>query len=209
MKVNTGNTKEALALAGGTQIGYVNTSGAITYTATAVTPTTSPAWTVNQWAGKFIIVGAVYGICVSNTATAATVDQWYNPATPTGAAGATPAANTSFAILGGAAPANVMALTNTASFAPAATDTALSGEQTASGLGRKFASFTYTTGTNSYQLAATWTYTGSTLVAITGAATFDVITPSAGVMLHETALASAANVNANGDQATMTQTVTM
>lgn len=209
MKVNTGNTKEALALAGGTQAGYAST-GNQTYTATTVTPAVSPAWTVNQWAGKLVITATqVYGVIVSNSATALTVDQWYNPATPTGAAGTTPAANTAFVILGGAAPANVMALTNTVSFTPAATDTTLSGEQTANGLGRKFATFTYTTGASSYQQATTWTYTGSGAVTLTGIATFDCLTQSAGVMLHETAFGTSATVSANGDQLTATQTVTM
>jgi hypothetical protein len=137
------------------------------------------------------------------------VDQWYNPATPTGAAGTTPASNTAFVILGGAAPANVMAVTNTGRFTPVATDTALSGEQTASGMGRKFGTFAYTTGTSSYQIATTWTYTGAAPLTLTGIATFDVITQSVGQMLHESALGSTATVSANGDQLTVTQTVTM
>lgn len=209
IKVNVGQTKQALCLAGGTQTGYAS-SGNNTWTATTVTPSTSPSWTTNAWAGKLVVAATqVYGVIVSNTATALTFDQLYNPATPTGSAGSTPAANTAFIILGGAAPVNVMAITNTGSFTPAATDTSLSGEQTANGLGRKFTTFTYTTGTSSYQLSATWTYTGSTSVVITGAATFDCLTQSAGVMLHETALSSTATVNANGDQVTLTQTVNM
>lgn len=209
MKVNTGHTKEALALAGGTQAGYVNSSGAIAFTATSVTPTTSPAWTVNQWAGKYVIAGTVYAIIVSNTALALTVDQWYNPATPTGAAGGTPAANTSFVIMGGSAAVNVMAITNTGSFTPVATDTVLSGEQTTNGMGRKQATFSYTTGTSSYQQATTWTYTGSGALTLTGIATFDALTASVGQMLHETAFGSTGTVTANGDQITATQTVTM
>lgn len=211
IKTNVGQTKEALALAGGTQTGYVS-SGNQTYTATTVTPTSSPSWGVNAWAGKLVVTASqVYGVIVSNTATALTVDQWYNPASPTGSAGSTPAANTAFIILGGAAPVNVMALTNTASFTPVATDTSLSGEQTANGLGRKFATFTYTTGTSSYQNSATWTYTGSSAVTLTGAATFDCLTQSSGVMLHESAFSggSTAVVSVSGDQVTATQTVSM
>lgn len=205
MKVNTGNTKEALTLAGGTQAG---TTGSSTAVGTTSLTNSGASWTTNQWAGKFVITGGTYGVIVSNTSTALTIDQWYNPTSPTGAAASNPSTG-SYVILGGAAPVDYMALTNTSSFTPSATDTSLSGEQTANGLGRKLATFTYTTGASSYQLAATWTYTGSSPVTITGIGTFDCLTASSGVMLHETALSSSATVSANGDTLTVTQTVTM
>lgn len=212
IKTNIGQDKNALVLAGGTQAGYVNTSGAITYTATSVTPTTSPAWTVNQWSGKFVIAGSVYGVIASNTATALTVDRWLNFATPTGAAGTTPAANTSFGILGGAAPVNWMAITANAT-APAATDTALAGEITTAGGGliRQAATYAHTTGTNTYTLTATFTANASDVLPVTIAkiGTFDTLTSATGIMLHETALSSTATLSASGDAVTITQTVTM
>lgn len=211
-KVNSGQDKNALVLAGGTQAGYANTSGAIAYTATSVTPTTSPAWTANQWNGKFVIAGAVYGVISATSATAVTVDQWLNPATPTGAVGTTPAANTSFIILGGAAPVNYMAITaNTA--ATVATDTALAGEITtaAGGLKRAVCTYAHTLGANTYTLSNTFTANGSDTLPVTVAkiGTFDTLTPATGVMLHETLLSATATLSASGDNVAITQTVTM
>lgn len=216
MKTNIGQDKNALVLAGGTQVGNANTSGAITYTATTVTPTTSPAWTTNQWAGKFVVAGAVYGVVASNSATALTVDKWLNPATPTGTAGTVPAANTTFVILGGAAPVNFMALTANAT-APAATDVALAGEivNAGGGLIRQAATYAHTTGTNTYTLTGTYTANSSDVsgiplpVTIAKIGTFDTLTGATGVLLHETALSSTATLSAIGDSLTVTQTVTM
>lgn len=211
-KVNSGQDKNALVLAGGTQAGYANSSGAITYTATSVTPTASPAWTVNAYAGKFVIAGTVYGVIASNSATALTVDQWLNPATPTGAAGTTPAANTSFIILGGAAPVNYMALTAN-SAATVATDTTLPGEITtaAGGLKRAVCTYAHTAGTNTYTLTNTFTANGSDTLPVIVAkiGTFDTLTPATGVLFHETLLSSTATLSASGDAVTITQTVTM
>lgn len=211
-KVNSGQDLQALALAGGTQAGYVNTSGAIAYTATSVTPTTSPAWTVDQWKGKFCVVGTVYGVISTNSATALTIDQWLNPATPTGAAGTTPAVNTSFIILGGAAPVNYMAVSaNTA--ATGATDTTLPGEiTTAAGtLKRAVATYAHTAGANTYTLTNTFTANASDTLPVTLAkiGTFDTLTPATGIMLHETLLSATATLTAAGDSVAVTQTVTM
>lgn len=215
-KVNSGQDKQALALAGGTQNGYVNTSGAIAYTATTVTPTASPVWTVNQWAGKFVCAGAVYGVVVSNTATALTIDRWYNPANPTGTTGTTPAANTSFFILGGAAPVDYMAIT-TNSAATVGTDTALPGEWNVAGggLNRQVCSYAHTAGAASYTLTVTFTANSSDVssgplpATFAKMGTFDSATPATGVMLHETVLSSTAVLSAVGDALTITQTVNM
>ncbi|MCW2900921.1 MAG: hypothetical protein JWO67_3186 [Streptosporangiaceae bacterium] len=214
MKVNSGQDKQALCLAGGTQSGYVNTSGAITYATTTVTPTTSPAWTTNQWAGKLVVAGAVYGVIVSNTATALTIDRWYNPANPTGTAGTTPAANTSFLILGAAAPVNYMAIT-TNNTAPAATDTALASEWNVAsgGLNRQVCTYAHTLGASSYTLTATFTANSTDVASgpLPGSfnkmATFDSATSATGVMLHESSLPSPATLSAAGDAVTITQTV--
>lgn len=212
IKVNTGQDKQALCLAGaGTTAGYINTSGAITYTATTVTPTASPSWTVNAWAGRYVFAGTVYGIIVSNTATALTVDRWYNPATPTGAAATTPAANTSFAIFG-SAPVFYMALTANTS-APSATDTALTGEITTAGGGliRQAAAYAHTTSATTYTLTGSYTVNGSDTLGpiIHKIGTFDTLTPATGIMLHETVLSADATLSAVGDSLTVTQTVTM
>ncbi|HEY2088695.1 MAG TPA: hypothetical protein VGH54_22070 [Mycobacterium sp.] len=222
MKTDIGQGKQALQLAGGGLAGYVST-GSITYAATTVTPGTSPAWTVststnfgatNVWTGYVVVAGQTYGVITSNTATALTIDKWYNPANPTGAAATTPTTGSqSFIIVPGNASVFYMALTNTGSFTPVHGDTSLSGEQTSNGLSRQAATFAHTFSTsstnNTYTLTSTWTYTGSSPVTLTGIGTFDSATSSTGVMFHETALSSSATVSANGDQLTVTQTVTM
>ena len=221
-KTNIGQGKQALALSGGGVAGYVNTSGAITYTATTVTPTASPVWTVststnfgtaNVWTG-FIVVAMsstapVYGVIVSNTATALTIDRWYNPASPTGAAGTTPAANTAFAIIPGNAPCFYMGISTATSVA--VTDIALAGEQTTNGLGRAAATFAHTfsnsSTNNTYTLTNTFTYTGSGAVTLDSIGIFDALT--SGIPLFTTVISSAATVSANGDAVTCTDTVTM
>jgi hypothetical protein len=231
VKTDIGQGKQSLALAGGGIPGYVNTSGAVTYSSTTVTPTTSPAWTVstssnlgtaNVWTGYIVVAGGgvsgvmTYGVIVSNTATALTIDKWYNPANPTGSAIGPPAVNTSFIIVPGNASVFYMALTNTGTFpapGPVHGDTSLAGEQTTNGLSRQAATFAHTfsasSTNNTYTLTSTWTYTGSSPVTLTGIGTFDSATSSTGVMFHETALSSSATVSANGDQITVTQTVTL
>jgi hypothetical protein len=223
MKVNIGQGKQALALAGGGVTGYVG-SGTITYSSTSVTFAAASGWvassgtnfgTAGVWLGYIVVAGTVYGVVTANTTTVLTVDKWYNPASPTGAAGTTPASNTSFFLMPGNASVFYMALTNTTSFTPAATDTSLSGEQTSNGLGRAAATFAHTfsnsSTNNTYTLTNTWTYTGSSSVTLTGIGTFDCATASTGIMLHESAFSggATATLSSNGDQLTCTQTVTM
>lgn len=225
MKTDIGQGKQALMLAGGGTTGYVSTGNQVYATSTpwTVTPASSPVWTVstssnlgtaNVWTGYIVVAATgVYGVVISNTATALTVDRWVNPANPTGAAGTTPVANTSFVIIPGNASAFVMALTNTASFTPVHGDTTLSGEQSANGLGRLYGTFAHTfsasSTNNTYTLTGTWTYSGSGAVTLSGIGVFDAIGASTGTMLFETALSATATVTASGDALTVTQTVTM
>lgn len=223
-KTDIGQGKQALALGGGGVTGYSNNSGAVTYTATSVTPTSSPSWTTsttsnfgsaNVWSGFYCVAGGgttttaiVYGVITSNTATALTVDRWYNPASPTGAAATTPAVNSPFIIIPGNAPAWYMGI-STGSVA--ATDTSLASEQSTNGLGRAPATFAHTfsssSANNTYTLTNTYTYTGSGAVVLTSIGIFDAA--SNGVPLFTTALSASATVNANGDQVTVTDTITM
>ena len=211
MKVNSGQDKEALALAGGTQAGVVIT-GTITYTATSIGGASVTGLTASALVGKFAVAGTVYGVITANTTTSITVDRWYNPASPTGAAGTTPAANTSFVVLGGAAPVFYMALTAN-STAPAATDTSLTAEITTAsgGLIRQAVAYAHTAGANTYTLTGTYTANGSDSLPVTIAkmGTFDCLTGAAGVMLHESLVSPTATLSASGDQLTVTQTVTM
>lgn len=222
-KTDIGQGKQALALGGGGVTGYTNNSGAVAYTATTVTPTASPAWTVsttsnfgnaNVWTGYVCVAGGgtttaiVYGVITSNTATALTVDKWYNPASPSGAAATTPAVNSAFIIIPGNAPAWYMGIT-TGTVAPA--DTALASEQTTNGLGRAPATFAHTFSSssvnNTYTLSNTFTYTGSGAVVLNAIGIFDAA--SNGVPLFTTALSATATVTASGDAVTVTDTITM
>lgn len=205
MKVNVGQDKQAKALASGA-IGTFGTASAST-----ATSLTTSGLVASALVGQIVIAGdgtgpTVYGVITANTTTVITVDRWYNPTAPTGAVGTTPTATSKFVVVPGNAPAWYMALTNTVSFTPSATDTTLSAEQTTNGLSRVAATYAHTTGATTYTLSNTFTYTGSTTVALTGMATFDALT--GGTMFHESAITSA-TVNASGDQVTLTQTVTM
>lgn len=205
MKVNSGNDILARAL-GGDVAGDTGTSTGTTSTSLTDSGKT---WTSNAFAGHLVVSGGVYGVVLSNTSTTLTVDRWYAPATPGGAAGSTPSTG-SYVVLPGGAPTWFMAITanNTA---PSATDTSLAGEITTAGGGlvRKLATFAHTSGTNTYTLSTTFTANGSDSLPVTVAkmATFNSI--SSGQMLHETLLNATAPFTASGDATTITNTVTM
>jgi hypothetical protein len=83
-----------------------------------------------------------YGVIASNTATALTVDQWYDATSTTGASGATPTTSAGSATTGiayivvpGQNPAAWMAVTANV-FSPSTADTTLAGELAASGFSR-------------------------------------------------------------------------
>lgn len=170
-------------------------------------------WAVNG------TTGLVYGVIMSNTATVLTVDQWYNPASTTGAAGTTPASTALYAITPGMGVANWIGLSTDAT-APAAADVlrtadglfangtsgAAATEQTANGLARTFVLPTFPA-THQTQLQNTWTYTGSSAVTIAKVILANS-KAAAGSKLHlETLLSATATVSANGDSIQVTWTV--
>lgn len=206
MKVNSGNDVLARAL-GGDVAGDTGTSTGTT--ATTLTDS-GKSWTTNAFAGHLVATGGVYGVVVSNTATALTIDRWYAPATPGGAAGSTPSTGT-YVILPGNGPAWYMAVTAN-STSPSASDTTLTGEITTSGGGlvRKLATYAHTGGTNTYTLTATFTANGSDSLPVTLAkiGVFNSIVGSTGLMLFETLLSATATLSSSGDNVTITETVT-
>lgn len=209
-KVNTGNDKLATALANGVTAGYTGTATATS--ATTLTATGTP-WSVNAHAGRFVVAtGNVYGVIISNTSSVLTIDKWYAPATPTGAAASTPSSTAVFVIMTGNAPVFYMALTATAT-APSATDTVLTGEITTAsgGLIRQAAAYAHTTGASTYTLTGTYTVNGSDSIPVTIAqmGTFDTLTGATGILLHRTLLSATATLSAIGDSLTVTETVTM
>lgn len=206
MKVNAGQDKQAKALGAGT-IGFSGTA-----TASSATSLTTSGLTSGALVGQLCVAAAsgtgptTYGVITANTTTVITVDRWYNPASPTGAAATTPSATTQFVVVPGQAPVWYMGI-STDSTAPAATDTTLPSEQSTNGLGRAAATYAHTTGASSYTLSNTWTFTGSSSTTLQKIGTFDALTN--GTMLHETALSATATVSASGDTVTVTQTVSM
>lgn len=204
MKVDSGNDYQARVM-GGDFVGITGT--ATSTTATSLT-NTGASFTTNAYIGHIVVAGTVYGVITANTGTVLTVDRWYNPATPGGAAGSTPGGTSAYVILPGGAPAWYMALTANAT-APAAGDTTLAAEITTGGGGliRKLATYAHTGGAASYTLTGAYTANGSDTLPVTIAkmGTFNSI--SSGTMLHETLVSPTATLSASGDQLTITQTV--
>lgn len=211
--------KASMLLSGGGVAGWGPSAGTTAYSGTGVTPGTAPVgWVASTgtnygaagvWVG-FIAVTftGVYGVVTSNTTTALTVDQWYNPATPTGAAGSTPAGSTQFVILPGNASCWWMGI---GTGSTAAADTTLASEQSTNGLVRSPATFAHTFSNSSanttYTLTNTYTYSGSGAVTLSNIGIFDA--KSNGIPLFTTGLSPTATVTASGDTVTVTDTVTV
>lgn len=207
--VNSGRDIWARAL-GGSVVGATGTS---TATGTTSMTDSGASWTTNAFAGMRVVCGNRWGIVVSNTGTVLTIDRWYTPTSPGGAAGSTPGATTVYVILDGNSPAWFVALTTT-NITPGATDTSLSGEITTAsgGLVRKIAPYAHTAGTNTYTLTPVYTANGSdslpaTVYAI-GVFTSMVVSDTTSTMCFETSLSASATLSASGDQLTVTETVT-
>lgn len=219
-KTNIGQGKQALALGGGGVAGWGPSAGVTTYTGTTVTPGTAPVgWvtststnfgTAGVWSGYLVVTfTGVYGVVVSNTTTALTVDRWYNPATPTGVAGSTPASSTQCVIIPGNASCWWMGISTATT--TALTDIVLTGEQSTNGLGRAPATFAHTysnsSANNSFTLTNTFTYTGTGALTLGAIGIFDAA--STGIPLFTTPLSATATVTASGDSVTCTDTITM
>lgn len=207
-------------LNGGFQVGAMGQASASS--ATTLTTTTTASG-VNSFAGSrvFATVSAtsvVWGNVVSNTTganTVLTVDRWYTPATPGGAAGSTPSATATYVIADGAAPAWFMGLSaNTTALGTPSTNTSLPGEiVTASGgLVRKICPWAHTASTNTYTLTPVFTANGSDSLPVTigSVGVFNsmvVADTGSEPMLFNTLLGTTATLSLSGDQLTITETV--
>lgn len=196
---------------GGDVAGFTGTATATT--ATSLTATGTP-FVASAYIGHHVVAGGVYGVVTANTTNVLTIDQWYTPGSPGGAAATTPSGTSVYVILPGNGPYWYMAIT-TDTGAPSATDTTLASEITAAGSGcvRKLATYAHTTGVASYSVAATYTYTstdqtfGSRAIAKIGI--FNTLTPATGRMQFETLLAQTATLTATGDALTITDSVSL
>jgi hypothetical protein len=206
MRTNGGADAQAAAMGGD----LVGATGSTTTAPTSTTATDSGA-TFGTLTGHIVVMGNVYGVITSNTATVLTVDRWTQVTAPGGSAASTPSSGT-YVVLPGQAPYWFMALTAD-STTPGATDTGLSGEITTSGGGlvRRLCTYSHTGGSSSYALAATYTANGTDVLPVTIAkiGIFNTLTGNTGRMQFETLLATSATLSASGDQLTVTDTVSM
>lgn len=161
-----------------------------------------------------------YGVILSNTGTALTIDQWYDPTSATGASGSTPSTTTAYQILPGMGPALWIGLTTNSAAAAAGdvlrtadglfgdgTTGAAATETTTNGLARAYQQATYATG--NYALAHTWTYTGSGAVVLAKVVLCNSLAAAGSLMFLETLLSATGTVTANGDTIAVTWTVTL
>lgn len=210
MLVNSGRDLQSQAM-GGDTTAFVGTA-----TATSATSLTVAAgFVASAYIGKVVVAGttpgtAVYGIITANSTTVLTIDRWYNPLTPGGAAASTPSATTTFIIMPGGACAPWMGLTANAG-AAAGGDTTLTAEITTVGGGliRKLATFAHTAGVASYTNTGVFTANGTDALPVTVAKMGCFNSLLNGTMAFETLLNATATLSLSGDQLTITDTVTL
>lgn len=198
---------------GGAFAPFATAQGTLTAcTATIATNSGASFPTAGQGlSGCLVVVGAnsggtgsvVWGVIISNTSTALTVDQWYNGGT--WATGTTPNATGQYIILPGQCPAMYLALTSDA-VAPSSADTTLASEATTNGFGRKLGTYAHTAAASTYTQQAVFNATGTltinkecvagSAVASTGVMPFESVEPSPPTLV-------------SGDQLTQTVTITI
>lgn len=165
-------------------------------------------------AGQLVAVGpnssgtgaVVYGVIVSNSATVLTVDQWYSPASSTGAAGTTPNATGSYQVLPGQNPAAWLAVTSDAT-APAASDTTLTTEATTNGFARAVGTYAHTAAATTYTLVHLWTATGS--LTVNKEAVFGACNPTGGGVMPFESVEPSPPPLVSGDTLQNTVTITI
>lgn len=208
-KTDAGRDIEWNACIGGTgAAGYTGTATATS--ATSLTATGTP-WSTNQWQGYTVYTVNRYANIISNTTSVLTVDQWYDPTAPGGAAGSTPGSTTTFIIMPQPPPSWFMGLTANAS-AVANGDTTLPGEITTSGGGliRKIGTLTHTAGASTGTVVAVFTANGTDSLPVTIAKMgISSSIKSTVNNLLQTLLNATATISASGDQLTVTDTITL
>lgn len=204
-KVNSGNDGQARMMGGD----VVGTSGTSTAAGATSLTDSGASWTTNAYIGHIVSTGTVYGIVTANSGTVLTVDRWYTPATPGGAAASTPSTG-QYVVSPGNAPAWYVALTANNSAASAG-DTSLTGEIVTSGgaLVRKIAPYAHTAGAASYTLTPVFTANGSDSLPVTIAKIGVFQSIVANLMIFETLLSATATLSQSGDQLTVTETVSL
>ncbi len=191
------------------------TGNATSTTITSLTNTGAAFPTAGQGlAGRIVVASrnsggtgsTVWGVIVSNTATALTVDQWYDPTSASGAAGTTPNCTGAYVILPGQAPASWIGLTTDAT-SPTSADTALASELTTNGFARAVATYAHTAAATTYTLTKLFTASGSATLQVTGL--FGAANPTAGGVMPFKSAISSPPALISGDTVTITTTITI
>ncbi len=198
--------------------GYTGVSGSATSTSSTSLTNTGAAFPTSggpnaSLQGQVVICPVVgcYGVIMSNTATALTVDQWTSLTSATGAAGSTPASTAVYAVTPWAGIATWIGLSTNSAAAAAGdvlrtadglfgdgTTSATATEQTANGLARTFVQPTFPSPGN-IAFTTTFTYTGSSSVTIAKAVLCNSKAAAGSLLVLETLLSATATVAANGD----------
>lgn len=195
------------SMAFATAVGAATGSGATTLTNSGAAFPTAGQGLAGSIVVAFVSTTVlVYGVIVSNTATVLTVDQWYNVASTSGAAGTTPTTTAPYCILPGQNPAAWMAVTADAT-TPTTADTTLTSELAASGFTRAVGTYAHTAAAATYTLVHLWTATGT--VTINKEAQFGACNVTGGgVMPFESAEPSPPTL-VSGDTLANTITITV
>lgn len=217
-----GDSLSAIGTATGSSATSLTDSGA-SFTASSGGP---PA--LGGLVGHIVVAGSTaanltYGVIISNTSTALTIDQWHSVTAPETAA-STPSTTAPYVVLPGGAPCFYMGI-SVATRAFNAADTVLSNDGTTvselwfsgGGLRRRLASWAHTNGTATYTVANTFTANGSDTLPQTIAkvgvfqhfVNATVTTSNSGILLFNTNLSSTATLSASGDNVAITDTVTI
>jgi hypothetical protein len=217
-----GDTLSAIGTATGSTTTSLTDSGA-SFTASSGGP---PA--LGGLVGHIVIAGSTaanltYGVIISNTGQALTIDQWHTVTAPETAA-TTPSATAPYVVLPGGSPCFYMGI-SVATRVFTAADTVLTNDGSTvselwfsgGGLRRRLASWSHTGGTATYALANTFTANGSDTLPQTIAkigvfqhyVNTTVTTSNSGILLFQTLLSATATLSASGDNVLCTDTVTI
>lgn len=184
-------------------------------TATTLTNSGASFTTAGQGLAGQIVVASrnssgtgstVYGVIVSNTGTALTVDQWYDPTSATGAAGTTPNATSAYVVLPGQNPASWLALTSSGTAVTAA-DTTLASELAASGFTRAVGTYAHTAAATTYTLTKLFTASGT--ATINNEAVFGACNVTGGGVMPFVAAETSPPTLVSGDTLSQVVTVTI
>jgi len=222
LHTNAGRDIQAVQMAG---FGYLGTTGTATATgASSLTGSseTGVSHSSNDCAYQWIFAGpnssgtgsTVYGLILSNTSGTTpvyTIDQWYNPASPGGAAGTTPNATAHYLVSSGGPPAMFVGL-STSTATPAAGDTTLASEITTVGGGliRKITTNSHSAGAATWVATTVFTANGSDSLPVTIAkAGYSQSLLSGANNSYQTLVSPTATLSSSGDQLTTSWTFTM